>query len=90
MTERKAWWNIDICGRISNFLCSMATAEVEVPKEAAVPDYLASPNAVFDDKDVQWRYGHAPDYSKTRAVWENSKSTRPCCVCPTDMLQPSQ
>ncbi len=36
----------------------------------ALPDYLASPNAVFADEDVQWRYGRAPDYSKTRKVWE--------------------
>ncbi|KAK4507947.1 hypothetical protein PRZ48_001682 [Zasmidium cellare] len=41
-------------------------------KEAApaIPDYLASPNAVFKDEGVQWRYGRAPDYSKTRKVWE--------------------
>lgn len=54
----------------------MAAAEVDThPAEPApaVPDYLASPNAVFDDKDAQWRYGHPPDYSKTRAVWEQSE-----------------
>ena len=43
----------------------------------AVPDYLASPNAVFDDEGVQWRYGRAPDYSKTRKVWEEGKSPNP-------------
>ncbi|KAI7561034.1 hypothetical protein KC317_g9334, partial [Hortaea werneckii] len=59
----------------------MAAADVQppVPEPAApepapaVPDYLASPNAVFDDVGVQWRYGKAPDYSKTRKVWEEGK-----------------
>lgn len=55
----------------------MASAEVEKPTEPvpapAVPDYLASPNAVFGDEGVKWRYGRAPDYSKTRKVWEESK-----------------
>ncbi|KAK5175276.1 uncharacterized protein LTR77_000413 [Saxophila tyrrhenica] len=41
----------------------------------AVPDYLASPNAVFADEGVQWRYGRAPDYSKTRKVWEEGKKS---------------
>ncbi|QIX01156.1 hypothetical protein AMS68_006673 [Peltaster fructicola] len=39
----------------------MATADVDVrPADPApaVPDYLASPNAVFEDKEAQWRYGH--------------------------------
>jgi hypothetical protein len=35
----------------------------------AIPDYLADPNAVFSDEGVQWRYGRAPDYTKTRKVW---------------------
>lgn len=39
----------------------------------AVPDYLATPNAVFGDEGVQWRYGKAPDYSKTRKVWAEGK-----------------
>ncbi|KAK6432219.1 hypothetical protein LTR95_011614 [Oleoguttula sp. CCFEE 5521] len=54
----------------------MASADVQQPPaEAApgVPDYLASPNAVFDDEGVQWRYGKAPDYSKTRKVWEDGR-----------------
>jgi hypothetical protein len=50
----------------------------------AVPDYLASPNAVFGDEGVQWRYGRAPDYSKTRKVWEEGKSPIPgYLVCQT-------
>lgn len=46
------------------------STEPESPQELPkVPDYLASPNAVFGDKGVKWRYGRAPDYSKTRKVW---------------------
>ncbi|GAB7360055.1 hypothetical protein MBLNU230_g7577t1 [Neophaeotheca triangularis] len=54
----------------------MAAADVQQPPAEpapAVPDYLASPNAVFTDQGVQWRYGKAPDYSKTRKVWEEGK-----------------
>ena len=52
-------------------------AEPEPTPAPAVPDYLASPNAVFGDEGVQWRYGRAPDYSKTRKVWEEGKSLIP-------------
>lgn len=46
------------------------TANTETAEETpALPDYLASPNAVFADEGVQWRYGRAPDYTKTRKVW---------------------
>ena len=45
-----------------------------------VPDYLASPNAVFTDEGVQWRYGRAPDYSKTRKVWEEGKHEPLSCL----------
>lgn len=38
----------------------------------ATPDYLADPNAVMGDT-ANWRYGRAPDYSKTRQVWKDSK-----------------
>jgi hypothetical protein len=59
----------------------MAATEVEKPTEPAptpaVPDYLASPNAVFGDEGVKWRYGRAPDYSKTRKVWEEGKPDHP-------------
>ncbi|KAK5706576.1 hypothetical protein LTR97_001566 [Elasticomyces elasticus] len=56
----------------------MAAADVQAPPAEpapAVPDYLASPNAVFNDQGVQWRYGRAPDYSKTRKVWEEGKKS---------------
>ena len=58
----------------------MAAADVQAPPPTepapGVPDYLASPNAVFGDADVKWRYGKAPDYSKTRKVWEEGKQSR--------------
>lgn len=43
------------------------------PAPPALPDYVLSPNAVFNDDGVQWRYGRAPDYSKTRKVWEEGE-----------------
>ncbi|KAF2155545.1 hypothetical protein K461DRAFT_290566 [Myriangium duriaei CBS 260.36] len=54
----------------------MATADVQSqPAEAApaLPDYLTNPDATLGDKDAAWRYGKAPDYSKTREVWEQTK-----------------
>ncbi|GAB7348150.1 hypothetical protein MBLNU459_g6166t1 [Dothideomycetes sp. NU459] len=48
----------------------LAPASAPAP---AIPDYLASPNAVLGDADVKWRYGSAPDYSKTRVVWAETK-----------------
>ncbi|EME49153.1 hypothetical protein DOTSEDRAFT_49468 [Dothistroma septosporum NZE10] len=46
---------------------------VQEDLKPAIPDYLATPNAVFGDEGVQWRYGRAPDYSKTRKVWAEGK-----------------
>lgn len=40
----------------------------------ALPDYLTDPNAVLKDA-AEWRFGQAPDYSKTRAEWERSQSS---------------
>lgn len=55
----------------------MAAADVQEPpaQEAApaLPDYLTNPDAVLGDKDAKWRYGRAPDYSKTRKVFAESK-----------------
>ncbi|PNS14587.1 hypothetical protein CAC42_2644 [Sphaceloma murrayae] len=54
----------------------MAAADVQQPPaEAApaLPDYLTTPNATLGDKEANWRYGKAPDYSKTRKVWEDTK-----------------
>ncbi|KAF2839769.1 hypothetical protein M501DRAFT_932858 [Patellaria atrata CBS 101060] len=38
-----------------------------------LPDYLTDPNAVLKDSDAKWRYGRAPDYSKTRDVFAKTK-----------------
>ncbi|EON68802.1 hypothetical protein W97_08060 [Coniosporium apollinis CBS 100218] len=45
------------------------------PAEPApgLPDYVLDPNAVLKDTEVKWRYGRAPDYSKTRTVFEETK-----------------
>lgn len=55
----------------------MAAADVQEPpaQEAApaLPDYLTNPDAVLGDKDAKWRYGRAPDYSKTRKVFAETK-----------------
>ncbi|KAF1834574.1 hypothetical protein BDW02DRAFT_329434 [Decorospora gaudefroyi] len=55
----------------------MASADVQQPpaQEAApaLPDYLTNPDAVLGDKDAKWRYGRAPDYSKTRKVYAETK-----------------
>lgn len=55
----------------------MAAADVEplpVQETApALPDYLTDPDAVLKDKEVKWRYGRAPDYSKTRKVFAETK-----------------
>jgi hypothetical protein len=59
---------------------TMASADVQQPpaQEAApaLPDYLTNPDAVLGDKDAKWRYGRAPDYSKTRKVFAESKFLR--------------
>lgn len=36
----------------------------------ALPDYVLDPNAVTNDLDAAWRYNRAPNYSKTRAFFE--------------------
>lgn len=51
----------------------MATPEDPQPAPS-LPDYVTSPNAIFKDEGVQWRYGKAPDYTKTRKVWEEGKT----------------
>jgi len=38
-----------------------------------MPDYALDPNAVLKDVDAAWRYGNAPDYSKTRKYFDDSK-----------------
>jgi hypothetical protein len=54
----------------------MAATDVQQPPAQepapALPDYLADPDAILKDTDVTWRYGRAPDYSKTRKVFAES------------------
>jgi hypothetical protein len=56
---------------------AMVAADLQQPPAqepaAATPDYLTSPDAVLGDKDAKWRYGRAPDYSKTRKVFAESE-----------------
>lgn len=56
----------------------MAAADVQQmpaqePAPPALPDYLTDPDAVLKDAEVKWRYGRAPDYSKTRKVFAESQ-----------------
>ncbi|KAL5387658.1 hypothetical protein DPSP01_003454 [Paraphaeosphaeria sporulosa] len=53
----------------------MAAADIQAPP--ALPDYVTDPDAVLKDTNVKWRYGRAPDYSKTRQVFAASKYTIP-------------
>ncbi|EAW13709.1 uncharacterized protein ACLA_044290 [Aspergillus clavatus NRRL 1] len=39
-----------------------------------LPDYVLNPNAVLNDKDAKWRYKSPPDYTKTRAFYEKTKT----------------
>ena len=50
-----------------------ATEATTTEPSSATPDYLLSPNAVFSDQGVEWRYGKPPDYTKTRKEWERSE-----------------
>lgn len=67
---------------MSNFYLSATTAATMADSAEATPDdsnapkildYLASPDAVFNDEGVKWRYGGRPDYSKTRQYWQQSE-----------------
>ncbi|MCJ1465834.1 hypothetical protein MMC07_004453 [Pseudocyphellaria aurata] len=50
----------------------MSSADVQAAPTPALPDYLSDPNAVLKDAS-EWRYGRAPDYSRTRTVFEKTK-----------------
>ena len=41
--------------------------------DAGLPDYVLDPNAVMKDDSAKWRYGRAPDYTKTRKMWSESE-----------------
>lgn len=49
-----------------------ADLKVEEPAPT-LPDYVTDPNAVLKDVDAKWRFGRAPDYSKTRRVFAESE-----------------
>ena len=53
----------------------MADVETQAPRQpdTELPEYLTDSNATLRDKEAVWRYGSAPDYSKTRKVYEESK-----------------
>lgn len=56
-----------------------AAAQAPAP---ALPDFYTDANAVLKDEDVQWRFGRAPDYSKTRKFWTESKLKCSTCWIP--------
>ena len=57
----------------------MSSVEVQAAPTPALPDYLSDPNAVLKDAS-EWRYGKAPDYSKTRTVFEQSELGTGCLI----------
>ncbi|KAI4728544.1 hypothetical protein E4T49_03673 [Aureobasidium sp. EXF-10728] len=69
----------------------MATAEVQQPVQAkpapSIPDYLADPDAVLKDTQAKWRYGRAPDYSKTRKVYAETKQANHISGSLEDMVE---
>ncbi|KAK4153575.1 hypothetical protein C8A00DRAFT_43522 [Chaetomidium leptoderma] len=40
---------------------------------AGLPDYVLDEDAVLKDTGVNWRHGRAPDYSKTRKIFAETK-----------------
>ncbi len=66
----------------------MAAADTQNPpaEEAAapgLPDYVLDEDAVLKDAAANWRHGRAPDYSKTRKIYSESKpSSKPHPTCP--------
>ncbi|KAF2762417.1 hypothetical protein EJ05DRAFT_725 [Pseudovirgaria hyperparasitica] len=48
-------------------------AAVDTTPAPSLPDYVTDPNAVLKDADARWRYGRAPDYTKTRKVFTETK-----------------
>lgn len=73
----------------------MAAADTQAPPTEpapTLPDYLTDPDAVLKDAQAKWRYGRAPDYSKTRKVFAESKPTSGsplCFLCLWTDLAPS-
>lgn len=44
-----------------------------------LPDVVLNPDAVLGDDGVQWRNKRAPDYSKTRKFWAESRFPSTTC-----------
>lgn len=64
-----------------------ATAVEPAPSETpGLPDYVLNPNATLKDTSSNWRHGQAPDYSRTRKVYEQSTSIQ----VTAKILQPLQ
>ncbi|KAH8847199.1 hypothetical protein MCOR07_004245 [Pyricularia oryzae] len=61
----------------------MASTEEATP---ALPDYVTDENAVTKDK-AKWRYGRAPDYSKTRKIWAESKKSNHTAGSLPDLIE---
>lgn len=55
-----------------------STVSQESHDTTKMPDYLSSPNAIFGDQGVKWRYERAPDYTKTRKVWAEGELVVDC------------
>ncbi|CAI6269553.1 unnamed protein product [Periconia digitata] len=55
-------------------MASVDTQHPTEPAPPALPDYVTDPDAVLKDAEANWRYGRAPDYSKTRKVFAETKS----------------
>ncbi|KAL2270509.1 hypothetical protein VTJ83DRAFT_2693 [Remersonia thermophila] len=55
----------------------MATTETQNPAQEAaapaLPDYVLDEDAVLKDADAKWRHGRAPDYTKARRVYNETK-----------------
>ncbi|KAK2749252.1 hypothetical protein FQN57_006868 [Myotisia sp. PD_48] len=50
-------------------------ATTESAPAPGLPDYVLNQDAVLGDSEAAWRYGRAPDYSKTRAFFQETKTT---------------
>ncbi|KAK4160422.1 hypothetical protein QBC43DRAFT_245596 [Cladorrhinum sp. PSN259] len=59
-------------------------AEASAPK---LPDYVLDPDAVLKDSNINWRYGKAPDYSRTREFFEQTKKTTHPAASLPDLVQ---
>ncbi|KAK3312976.1 hypothetical protein B0H66DRAFT_578192 [Apodospora peruviana] len=43
--------------------------------DSGLPDYVLDADAVLKDTDIKWRNSQAPDYTKTRRVWAETKKS---------------